>query len=127
MRHDHRFSFPRPRHYLPFCLVASPLPIGLGAITRAVAFNTGLSIDDILSHSREARLARARAAVYWLARHLTAQSISQIGRFFGRDHSTILTALGRAEGFRDEDPAFRLLTDRLLAAFIELKEERHGR
>lgn len=112
---------------VPASILHGRMPIGLGAITRTVAFFMGLGADEIIAHSRLQRYVRARAAIYWLARRLTCMSSVQIGRYFDRDHSTILSGLTRAEQLRDDDPAFVLMTDRIALALSELREARHGR
>lgn len=92
-------------------------------IVRAVAYETGQQPVGICGARRIAPLLRARSAVCWLARNLTSYSLEAIGLVLGgRDHSTIVNAIGRAEAMRARDPAFRMLTDRLLSQFTYLKE-----
>lgn len=87
-------------------------------ILHAVAFETGLRIEDLIAPSKRHPLVRARSAVAWVARRVTDRSLRQIGLALGgRDNSTILSLIAKAEGLRDSDPAFRMLTDRLIARF----------
>jgi chromosomal replication initiation ATPase DnaA len=87
-------------------------------IVRRVSFETGVTAPMILGDLRERKTSRARFAVYWVARRALGRSLPQIGAALNsRDHTTILHGLGRAEVMRDSDPAFRLLTDRLLTEF----------
>ena len=85
-------------------------------IIDLVAFNMGLRISDLIGKSRDPRFVRGRFAVCWLARRATSASFPIIGAALGgRDHTSAINAIGRAEEFRQRDPAFRMLTDRLLA------------
>jgi chromosomal replication initiation ATPase DnaA len=97
-------------------------------ILRAVCFHMGVAEADVTGRSRVRMLVRPRAAVCWLARTLTGYSLPQIGAVLGgRDHSTILNLLARAERLRGDDTAFRRVTDRLLKSFNEERELPHDR
>ncbi|MDH7971755.1 helix-turn-helix domain-containing protein [Sphingomonas sp. AR_OL41] len=97
----------------------APPPMDPGealSIVNAVAFEMGLRAEAILHRSdRAQKLVRARAAAAWLARRGTTHSLPKIGAALGgRDHTMILYLVAKAEGLRDTDPAFRMVTDRLL-------------
>lgn len=98
--------------------------IQVSDIIDQVDYEMGVRRVDLLSGDRSPSLFRARAAVCWLARKLTAHSLPQIGAILGgRDHSTVLHACRRAADMRDSDPAFRRLTDRLVRHFRDLQED----
>ncbi|WP_119035835.1 helix-turn-helix domain-containing protein [Hephaestia caeni] len=86
-------------------------------IVDRVGFEMGLRPIDIMSRRNFKALGRGRAAVSWIAREATLRSLPQIGRAMGRDHSTVIHQLRRAEALRAADPAFRRLTDRLAEEF----------
>ncbi|MEA2256958.1 MAG: chromosomal replication initiator protein [Solirubrobacteraceae bacterium] len=82
----------------------------------AAAF--GLTREELLSTSREARLAWPRQVAMYLAREHTDESLPAIGRRFGgRNHTTVMHACRRAAQRLATDPdAFdivRRLTERL--------------
>ena len=57
-----------------------------------------VSLEELLSASRSARVARARQVAMYLARELTDASLPTLGRQFGgRNHTTVLHAWKRAE------------------------------
>lgn len=57
----------------------------------------GLRPGDILGHSRERKMLKARhSAVALVATRFPAWSLPTLGRFFDRDHTTILHALRKA-------------------------------
>lgn len=93
--------------------------ITVSEIVEQVAFEMGLKTIDVLGHHRHRPLVRARAAICWLARRLTRRSIADIGRsLWYVDHTTVLHHLKQSELLRDEDAAFRALTDKVLARMI---------
>ncbi|WP_160296750.1 helix-turn-helix domain-containing protein [Sphingomonas sp. ERG5] len=79
------------------------------------AYEMGLPRADILGPSREARYFRARAAIAWVVRHALGFSMPRIAAVLGRpNHTTTLNQLRRAAVMRDRDPAFLMLTDKLI-------------
>ena len=74
----------------------------------------GLSLDELVSSSRAARVAWPRQLAMYLARELTDASLPAIGRQFGgRDHATVLYSVRRVgERIRTDAAAFEV-TQRL--------------
>ena len=69
------------------------------AIVEAVAEAYGFARTDLISPRRgNMRLTGARFALYMLLKQRTAMSLPQIWRIIGRDHTTILHGIRRAEG-----------------------------
>jgi chromosomal replication initiator protein len=69
-----------------------PAP-SLGAIQEAVCRLHGLTLDELLSATRAARVSRARQQAMFLARELTTLSLAEIARGFDRDHTTVIHAI----------------------------------
>lgn len=104
--------------------VARPMTgrVRVADIIQDVGLHMGLSRADIVGPCRLPGLFRARAAICWLAREATPATLPQIGAIMGgRDHSSIVHACRRAADMRARDPAFRLLTDRLLNHYRSLE------
>lgn len=90
--------------------------VGVSVIIGWAAFETGLPTPDLIGESRVAKLVRVRAAIAWVSSVALGKSCPQIGLLLGkRHHTTIMNLLRKAEFLRGRDPAFVLLTDRLLA------------
>lgn len=86
----------------------------VSVLVRLAALESGLTVATLVGQSRRQRDVRIRDAVALVAREQGGLTLKQIGRALGRrDHSTINTALKRAEARRGTDPAFRLLVERL--------------
>lgn len=92
------------------------------ALLEAVALETGLGVDAIAGENKEKRLVRARDAVVTVATELLPLSSTQIGvRLGGRDHSTVICARRRGQRRLVNDPAFRLLCDRVRSVLEEAR------
>ena len=59
-------------------------------VLDAVAKQTGVSVDEILSRRRTARIAYARQLAYLLLRNELDWSYRQIGELFHRTHATVI-------------------------------------
>ena len=59
---------------------------------------------DLLSARRTANLVKPRQIGYYLCKRLTLKSLPEIGRRFGRDHTTILHGVRVIEWLRKTDP-----------------------
>ena len=70
-------------------------------IARHVSRETEISLADIYSKKRVRKIAHARFIVMWLAKR-AGYSLTQIGRAFDRDHSTVLNALRRVDKIMGE-------------------------
>ena len=67
----------------------------LEQIQQATAAYYDLTLDELLSTSRAARVAWPRQVALHLARELTTASLNQIGTGFHRNHATVLHACKR--------------------------------
>jgi chromosomal replication initiator protein len=95
-------------------------PPTVEAIQRLTAEAFGVTRDELLSASREARVSWPRQVAMYLARRHTAATLPAIGHSFGgRNHTTVLHACRRAAARLAEDPDasdfVRRLTDRIAA------------
>jgi chromosomal replication initiator protein len=79
-------------------------PTTVEEIQRRVAVTFGISRAELVGTSRAATPLRARQVAILLTREATDLSLPQIGRLYGgRDHTTILNALRRAEATLTSD------------------------
>ena len=71
-------------------------PTSVGEIQAAVATHLNLTVSELTSPSREARIAWPRQIAIHLSRELTDASLHAIGDAFGgRNHATVLHACRR--------------------------------
>ena len=84
--------------------------IGMGApsireIRQVVGDFYGLTVHDMTSVRRKARLVRGRQVAMYMARILTNRSYPEIGRLFGDiDHTSVMFAVKKIEKLLDADP-----------------------
>jgi chromosomal replication initiator protein len=108
---------------LPAETIAPPARTRLDArqVQEAVAARLDFSVDDLLSPSRTARIARARQLAMYLTRELTDLSLPAIAQAFNRrDHTTVLHAIRRVERSAIEDATVSRTLEELTS---ELREQ----
>lgn len=115
--------------YKQLALVYKDQPIVIGPTEAMAALQARLgdrkrkvSLDEMLSIAAEAfeitaeeirgraqpqRIARARHAFVYVARTVLAESFPRIGRVLGRDHTTVISSLRRAEALIVRDKVFK--------------------
>lgn len=86
-------------------------------IAAAVATEFGLPLREMMSERRALRCARPRMVAMWIACETTGYSLPRIGRFFDRDHTTVMHARRAVEARRSADPAFAARVDALRRRF----------
>ena len=88
---------PKPRDILD---VASLVDLGAEDMLRTIAHAYGFTADDIRGPRRHKRLVEARFDAYCrITKARPDWSLLRLGRFFRRDHTTLLSAL-RKHGLR---------------------------
>lgn len=76
-------------------------------VQTAVAGRFGLSVKELVSPARAARLAIPRQMAMYLARELTGSSLHQIGTAFGgRNHTTVVHACAQAKRRAAKEESF---------------------
>ena len=100
----------------------SPIPAAMNDEIRNI-IDTACLVFDVSKNdlycSQQGRPVSARAAVYHEIRKAgkadkwNHYSLPFIGRMFGRDHSTVIGGLKKYQEWREYDPAFRELAERM--------------
>jgi len=83
-------------------------------IIDAVAEIGETSVEEILSDSRKAIICRMRATAMMLIRHYTKLSLPQIGSMFGRDHTTVMSAIRQAQMMGAKFEGYEKLCDQIM-------------
>lgn len=84
-------------------VAARPCAIIRGAVARRF----GVTERELMSPRRGQGVARCRQLAMFLAYRSTSFSMPQIGRAFGRDHTTVLHAIRKIEALCAEDAGLR--------------------
>ncbi len=85
-----------------------PPPVTIEKIIDEVAKTYNVTTDDIRSSRRSADVSVARQVAIYVAREITQLPLSAIGKEFGgRDHSTMVYALGQVVKNMNKDSRFK--------------------
>ena len=87
------------------------------AIIYEVARHYGVTKDDILSSKRSREVIIPRQLAMYLTRELCGASTTRIGDEFGRDHSTVMHALSKAEELMKDSRDFCAAAEEIKRAF----------
>jgi Bacterial dnaA protein helix-turn-helix len=87
----------------------TPLPYQTPAreAVRAVSTRTSVPVAEILGRNRRPPIAAARHEAVWRVRLVTGWSLPRLGRFFKRDHTTVLHSLHEMNKRSARDPELR--------------------
>ena len=66
-------------------------------ILKQVSKKHGVSVEDIKSKKKTDSIANARHISIYVIRKLTDLSLKEIGKVFGRDHSTVISSINKVE------------------------------
>jgi chromosomal replication initiator protein len=100
-------------HALEDLLPQADAEIPSGLIMEETAKYFGLTIDDLVSHSRSRPLTTARHVAMFLVRECTGASLPKIGEMFGgRDHTTAKHGIDKIDrSMRNREPVYRQVQD----------------
>ncbi len=96
-----------------------PKKIKIDDIQKRVASHFKVSRADILSSRRTAAMVHPRQIAMYLSKLLTPHSLPEIGRRFGRDHTTVLHAIQKIQGLIAADGTFSEEIDLLKRMLLE--------
>ena len=79
-------------------LRASTRQVSIAEIQREVAKHYNIRLDEMHSRRRSRNIVHPRQVAMYLAKNLTSNSYPEIGQYFGgRDHTTVMHAVGKIE------------------------------
>lgn len=92
-----------------------PPPLTIEKIIEEVARTFNVTADDIRSSKRASNISTARQIAIFVSREITQLSMSSIGsEFGGRDHSTIVYALGQVEKTMKKDQKMKAMVEDII-------------
>lgn len=95
-------------------------------VVQIVSDNFGIAYDDILSLHRERKKTEARHTAQSLVYKYCRISMVSVGKFFGRDHSTIIHARRNVKNYMDVYPSYRQKIDIIEARIKNAMLEKCG-
>jgi chromosomal replication initiator protein len=96
-----------------------PIAVTIDKIFAAVEKRYGVSQAELKSKSRVKDIAQARHVTIYLIRAITEMSFPNIGKMFGRDHTTIMASADSIEKKIASNGAFEIEINNLIR---EIKE-----
>jgi chromosomal replication initiator protein len=89
--------------------------IGIDLIQQITSDYFGIKVQDLLSKKRHENIAKARQVAMYITRNLTDYSLVQIGQYFGgKDHTTVMHAIGKVENLIKTDDKFKTTIEELM-------------
>jgi hypothetical protein len=95
----------------------------LNQLKAAVCGVFDLTETELIGQSREIKYTHARHVFVGLARSMTDYSMSDIGRYLGRDHTTILNSERRYEKLRNVNAHFSQHVDQVRAIALRMSQD----
>jgi len=81
-------------------------PTLIYVVVRAAGQEFGVSPDEVLSRRRIGRFVAARQVSYYLLRTAARKTTTEIGKAFGRDHSTVVEGCQTIDAWCETDKTF---------------------
>lgn len=92
-----------------------PVPVTIDRIISEVGRTYGISPSDIRSTKRSANISSSRQISMYVVREITQISMQAIGdEFGGRDHSTVVYAIGQVEKNMKKDPRYKEMVEDII-------------
>ena len=110
MRHQ-QVSLELARDILPNLGEQDKPTITIEFIQRFIAKHYSLKLSDLKSRNNTQKIVMPRQIAMYLARTLTEASFPEIGRKFGKHHSTVMHACNKIENKCKNDAKFKALVD----------------
>ena len=92
-------------------------PVTIAMIQKFIANYYSLKLADLKGRNSSKAVARPRQIAMFLCRTLTDASLPQIGKSFGRDHSTVVHSIRKVEGQCKTDREFHNLVNSFIETF----------
>lgn len=89
-------------------------------ITKSSCEQFKVSHAEIMGRSRSSRIVEARNAVFYASRMLNDKAtLTKIGRYFDRHHTTVMSGVRRADELRDYYPRYCASLNEIMRQFNE--------
>lgn len=122
-----RLDLPGTRRVLADLINARQEPATIEALAAYVAGETGVTLEQLRSRSRQASVIRARAIAIGLARTLTPLTLREVGGYFGgRAPNSVHGAQAQAREIRQGDAKAQALWERAARRFRAEEEGAPG-
>ena len=84
-----------------------PTAVVVKKIIEFVAKSFGVTANDILSDNRQSNIALARQLCMYVIKEVTDLKLNEIGKYFNKNHSTVLHSIAQAKEKMDKNPSVK--------------------
>ncbi len=95
-------------------ITSQPVGVVIDNILEKVSFTFGVSPEQIKSEKRDANINSARQAAMYIIREITNLSQDEVGKVFGRNHSTVNSALKNVQQKMSSDSKYKSLINDII-------------
>jgi chromosomal replication initiator protein len=102
---------------LQHLLTPDDKPVSIEMIQKTVSDHFQLRVSELKSKNNARSVALPRQICMYLCKHLTENSLPQLGKEFGgKHHTTVLHSVSKIELLRRKDPEMNALIQRFVTA-----------
>ena len=94
-----------------------PVSVTVDKIIEYIAKAFGISSADIKSDKRQADIKLARQISMYVIKEVTSLTLQEIGKIFGKNHSTVLHSINQIKEKIDELPQAKLVANGAIGEF----------
>ena len=97
-------------------ILITSLPVGvvIENILEKVSFTFGVTPEQVKSERRDANIYSARQAAMYIIREITGLSQDEVGKVFGRNHSTVNSSLKNVQQRMSSDSKYKNLINEII-------------
>ena len=97
-------------------ILITSLPVGvvIDNIIEKVSFTFGVTAEQLKSERRDANINNARQGAMYIIREITGLSQDEVGKVFGRNHSTVNSSLKNVQQKMNSDSKYRNVINEII-------------
>lgn len=95
-------------------ITSQPVSVVIENILEKVSFTFGVTPEQLKSERRDANINNARQAAMYIIREITDLSQDEVGKVFGRNHSTVNSSLKNVQKKMDTDGKYKNLINEII-------------
>ena len=95
-------------------ITSQPVGVVIENILEKVSFTFGVTAEQLKSEKRDANINNARQAAMYVIREITDLSQEEVGKVFGRNHSTVNSSLKNVQNKMSSDSKYKNLINDII-------------
>ena len=95
-------------------ITSQPIGVVIDNILEKVSFTFGVTTEQLKSERRDANINNARQAAMYIIREITDLSQDEVGKVFGRNHSTVNSSLKNVQKKITSDSKYKNLINEII-------------